>query len=133
MGSFSAIWQNRIPKLLRGSEVASARANVQVLAPLSDNFDGVKAPVALQVRRPISERVLAAQFVLNFGKRIRHVLNFEGKEGTPAGGFRDPFHYLVAMHLYAANVGGDAVDDHLGALSHLDRFFARDVALVIFP
>src|SRR6516162_2821319 len=46
-------------------------------------------------------------------------------------GVGDALENFVSLPFGAADVGADGVDDGFGALSHLDGFFTRDVALVV--
>ena len=51
--------------------------------------------VGAQVRRMIGERVLAAQFILNFGEGVGHVVKLKGKERAAAGGVGDALQDFV--------------------------------------
>ena len=97
----------------------------------SHDFNRPIAPVRPKVCRLVGNRVLAAQFVLNLGERIGHIADLKREEGTPAGCIGDPLQHLVAFALHAGNVGADGIHNHFRALRHLDRFFARHVALVV--
>ena len=98
---------------------------------LRHDFYGAKSAVGSEICGFIGERILAAQFVLDFGEGIRDITDLEGEEGTPPGRGRNALQHLVSSFFHAADVGADGVDDHFGALRHFDSLLARDMALVV--
>src|SRR5215469_1282831 len=89
---------------------SAARPNLKILAVVGDDFDGAVMPVALEVRGLVRNRVLAAEFVLNFGEGVGYFADLEGEESVSARGVGDAFKHLVAGALGAADVCADGVD-----------------------
>src|SRR6266850_3725957 len=76
--------------------VSLARADVKRLL-LRKNLDGTEMSIGDEVGRPVRHGVLAAQFVLDGGERIRHVANLKREEGAAAGRIGDAFHHFVKL------------------------------------
>src|SRR5580658_1952207 len=118
--------------LLRCRRVPSAaRAHPQILAVVGLDLNSAVMAVRFEVSRFVGNGVLAAEFVLNFEERVGHVANLEREKRTAAGGVGDALKNFIARSLGAADIGADGVNDGLGALRHLDGFFAGDVAGIV--
>src|SRR5882757_6268190 len=76
--------------------VSLARADVKRLL-LRKNLDCTEMSVGDEVGRPVRHRVLAAQFVLDGGERVRHVANLKREKGAAAGGIGNAFHHFVEL------------------------------------
>src|ERR1700754_3974557 len=102
-----------------GGEVAFAGADV-VAGVERLQVDGSEGAVLTEVGGAVDERVLAAQLFLDVVEAGGYVLDLDREEGLAAGGFGDGLEDVVALVFAGADVGGDGVDDGLGALAHLD-------------
>ena len=92
----------------------------------------MKTPIGVEVGRLIRDRVLAAQFLFDSGKRVCDVFHLVGEKGSSPGGIGQFVQNLVSAQNQPAIVGGDGINKDLGALRHLDRLSAAVFALVIF-
>ena len=93
--------------------------------------DGSEGAVLLEVGGAVDERVLAAELFLDVAEAGGDVLDLYGIEGRAAGGLGDDAEDLVAFVLAGGDVGGDGLDDGLGALAHLDGVGLLDAAVVV--
>src|SRR6185437_14153217 len=107
-----------ISDLLRGArgKVAGMRPDV-VRAVVGLQIDGAEAAVGLEVGGEIDEQVLAAQLFFDGGEAIGNVFDTHGIKRHAAGRVRDLLQHVVALVATGADVGGDGVDDGLGALA----------------
>ena len=63
---------------------------------LRQDLDGVITAIRAELGGFVGERVLAAQFVLNFDEGVGHIVELEREEGASAGGVGDAFQNFVA-------------------------------------
>ena len=98
---------------------------------LRQDLDGMVPAICLQVCRFVGQCILTAQFVLYLRERVSDVCDLEGKEWPPAGRVGNPLQNLIAFVSRSDNVRADSVDDHFGALCHVDCLLARNMALII--
>src|SRR6266478_8581197 len=97
--------------LLHWGVIAPPRPHPKGLPVAGNNLKRAKVPVWLEVRRLVRHRILAAQFLLNLGKCIRHVANLEGKKRPSSSCIGNALQHLVARSLGAAHVRTDRVHD----------------------
>ena len=79
-----------------GRVVTAAAAHAQAFVVLRQDFDGVEAAVHTQVGGLVGERVLAAQFILDFDEGVGHVIQLKRDEGASAGGLGNALQDFVA-------------------------------------
>jgi len=89
------------------------------------------APIQVEIGRLVGKGILAAQFILNFKESVRHIIDLEGEERTPASRLGDSFQDFVSAPARAGHVGADGINDDLSPLRHFDCFFACDVTLIV--
>ena len=121
-----------VPDLLLRREVSLAGANLQVFLQ-SRNLNRAVAPIGIEVCRAVGDHILAPQFVIDGVKGMRDVLHLERKECAAAGSSSNLFQHAIAPQHQAAVIGGNGVNNDLGALRHLNGLRPRDFALVVFP
>src|SRR5216683_5029911 len=66
--------------LLRWRVIPSPRPPPETFAVIGHNLNGAKMAVGLEVGWLVGDRILAAQFLLNFGKGVGHVANLERRK-----------------------------------------------------
>ena len=81
---------------MRGSVVTAAAADAQAFVVLRQDLNRVITAVGAELGGFVGERVLAAQFVLNFDEGVGHIVQLKGEEGASAGGVGDAFENFVA-------------------------------------
>src|SRR5579872_1225497 len=121
----------RRPGINGRSVVSAARAHLEILTVIGNDLDRAVVAVGLEVARLVRDRVLAAEFVLNCGEGVGDLTDLKREKGVPTGGVGDAFENSIAGTLSATHVSANGVDDGLGALRHLDRFFAGDMTLIV--
>ncbi len=72
-----------------------ARPYLQVFLHCADG-DGAETPVSVEIRRPVGDDVLAAQFVFDGRKRVRDVLGVIREKCAAPGGVGKLLQNLVA-------------------------------------
>src|ERR1700682_4700266 len=82
--------------LLVRSIVAATRPDPEILAIVGHNFDAAIVAVGLEIRRLVRDCILAAEFVLDFGKRVGHIPNLKRKECPSASRIGNALQHLVA-------------------------------------